>query len=105
MKTIIRHLWRDKVSLGIFLFTIAFAVVGFAPFLYALTLFIFRGIMWEGQYVDALNKYVTEPEYREVLGLDKGKSPTPRIELVFEIITVLGLIGAVIYIIMINKVA
>lgn len=99
MKTILARLWRDKVSLCILLLTIAFAIVGFAPFLYLLILFIFRGIMWEGQYVEALDKYVTDPANRAILGLDKGKSPTPVIELIFQIVTVLGFIAAVIYII------
>jgi hypothetical protein len=97
MKTILKRLWRDKVSLGIFLFTIAFAIIGFQYWLYVLILFIFRGIMWEGQYIDALDKYVTDPKYRDILGLDK-KSPTPVIELIFQILIMLGIIGAVIYI-------
>ena len=101
MKTILKHLWRDKVSLSMLLLTIAFAIVGFAPFMYLLIFFILRGIIWEGQYVESLNKYVTDAKYREILGLDK-KKVTPVIELIFQIITVLAVIGAVIYII-INK--
>ena len=54
--------------------------------------------MWEGQYAESLDKYVTEPEYRALLGLDK-KSPTPGIELIFQIAVVLGIIGSAIYII------
>ena len=101
MKTIskiLKRLWRDKVSLSILVFTIAFAIVGFAPFLYLLILFIFRGIMWEGQYVEALDQYVTEPQYRALLGLDK-KSPTPGIELAFQLVIVLGMLAAAIYIV------
>ena len=101
MRTILKHLWRDKVSLAILLLTIAFAIVGFAPFLYLLILFIFRGIMWEGQYVDALDKYVTVAKYRELLGLDKNRK-TPVIELIFQVVSVLAVISAVVYII-INK--
>jgi hypothetical protein len=96
--TILKRLWRDKVSLGIFILTIAFAIVGFKYWLYVLILFIFRGIMWEGQYVEALNKYVTDPGNRQILGLDT-KIPTPVIELIFQIITILSIIGAGIYII------
>ena len=98
MKTILKHLWRDKVSLAMLLLTIAFAIVGFAPFMYLLIPFILRGIIWEGQYVESLNKYVTVAKYREILGLDKKKI-TPVIELIFQIITVLAVIGVVIYII------
>jgi hypothetical protein len=98
MKTILKRLWRDKVSLGVLIFTIAFAIVKFAPFLYILILFIFRGIMWEGQYVEALDKYVTEPKYRDLLSLDK-KTPTPIIVNLLMIVMVLCLIGAGIYII------
>ena len=99
MKIILKRLLRDKVSLTMWLFTIAFAIVGFQYWLFVLILFIFRGIMWEGQYVEALNKYVTEPEYRKVLGLDKTSRPTPGIELVFQIIFMLAIVAAVIKII------
>jgi len=98
MKTILKRLLRDKVSLAMWLFTIAFAIVGFHYWLFVLILFIFRGIMWEGQYVEALQKYVTDPEARKELKLDV-KPPTPGIELVFQIIFMLGVLGSVVYII------
>lgn len=98
MKTILKRLLRDKVSLAMWLLTIAFAIVGFKYWLFVLILFIFRGIMWEGQYVEALDKYVTDPAYRKLLGLDKVSRPTPVIEAVFEIIFLLGVASAVVYI-------
>lgn len=96
MKKILRYLWRDKVSLGVLILTIAFAIVGFSGFLWLLILFIFRGIMWEGQYVDALDKYVTVPEYRKELGLD-GNKKTDVVTLIFQIVIVLGILATAIY--------
>ena len=96
MKNILRHLWRDKVSLGIWGLTIGAAIGHVWPMLFILILFIFRGMMWEGQYVDALNKYVTDPGYRKILGLD-GNHKTPVIEIIFEIILVLGIVSVAVY--------
>ncbi len=98
MKKILKYLWRDKVSLGVLILTIAFAIVGFSGFLWLLILFIFRGIIWEGRYVDALNKYVTDPEYRKELGLDGNHKPDI-VTIIFQIVIVLGILATAVYII------
>jgi len=95
---ILKRLWRDKVSLGVLILTIASAIVGFSGFLFLLILFIFRGIMWEGQYVEALDQYVTVPEYRKILGLD-GNKKTDVITIIFQIVIVLDIIAAAVYMI------
>lgn len=91
MKTILRHLWRDKVSLAAWIITVAAAIGGVEIYLWILIAFIFRGIMWEGQYVDALDKYVTDPEYRKTLGLDGNHKVSP-LDLIFQIFFIIGVI-------------
>ena len=99
MKTIFRHLWRDKVSLIIWLITIAAAIAGIEAMLYILVLFIFRGMMWEGQYHDALKKYVTDPAFREQLGLDIKERKMSIIEIVYNTIFFMGVAFVVVYLI------
>ena len=77
------------------LFTIVSAVTGFAPWLVVLCLFIYRGIIWEAKYREALQAYVTDPSARKLLGLD-ASSPTPKIEFVFKLVLMLAIIGAAI---------
>jgi hypothetical protein len=101
MKTILKRLWRDKVSLGVLILTIAFAIVGFKYWTYLLILYIFRGIMWEGKYIESLNKYVTDPKYRKLLGLDE-KPLTPIMDIIFQVAIVLGMVAAAVYVIVIG---
>lgn len=97
--TIFRRLWRDKVSLSMWLLTIAAAIAQEPRFMWLLVLFIFRGIMWEGQYVDSLNKYVTNPKYRALLKLDQ-KNKVTIIDVIFQVIFMLGVVGAGLYLIL-----
>jgi len=92
-KNIFRHLWRDKVSLSMFIFTIVFAITKNPDFLYMLILFVFRGIMWEGQYVDALDKYVTDPEFRKKLGFPNTKIKKDALDNIFDILFMLIVAG------------
>ena len=98
-KAIFRHLWRDKVSLSMWILTIAAAIAQLPMFLWLLVLFIFRGIMWEGQYVDSLDKYVTDPKHRATLGLDKKRKPAV-IDIIFQVVFMLGVVGAAVYLIL-----
>ena len=99
MKTILRHLWRDKVSLAMWILTIAAAIAQLPLIMWLLVLFIFRGIMWEGQYVDSLDKYVTKPEYRAELKLDQRRK-LGVIDIIFQVIFMLGVVGAGLYLIL-----
>lgn len=97
MKNILKYLWRDKVSLYMLILTIVFAIKQEPVILYILPLFIFRGIIWEGKYVDTLQKYVTEYKYRELLKLDTPKD-TSFMGLIFDIMGLLFILFVSFYI-------
>ena len=101
MKTILKRLWNNVIGLTVLLLTIASAIVGNPLMLWILILFIFRGIMWEAQYAEALNKYVTDPAFRQLLRLpiDGIKRKRAIIDIIFNIIfIVFVIIGALILI-------
>ena len=98
MKNIIKYLLRDKVSLFILMLTTAFAIAGEIAILYILPLFILRGIIWEGKYVDALQKYVDDPEARKLLRLDAG-TPNTIIGTIFDIVAIAFVLFVCVYVI------
>jgi len=61
MKKILRYLWIDKPSTSILIITIILFVCSIVFdfnvrfFLPLVVIFVFRGIMWQGQYVDKIN--------------------------------------------------
>jgi hypothetical protein len=61
MKKILRYLWMDKPSTGILIITIVLFVCSIVFnfnvrfFLPLIMIFVFRGIMWQGQYVDKIS--------------------------------------------------
>ena len=55
--------------------------------------------MWEGQYVDSLDKYVTDPKHLATLGLDKKRKPAV-IDIIFQVVFMVGVVGAAVYLIL-----
>ncbi|OGM08806.1 hypothetical protein A2Z67_02255 [Candidatus Woesebacteria bacterium RBG_13_36_22] len=67
MKKILRYIWMDKPSMIFLLFTIGLIICSYVFnfnvrfYLVIVVIFVFRGMMWQGQYkdkIDSLEKFI-----------------------------------------------